>query len=199
MRDDLAVPVIGKAKEEYSKDFFWRAFRDIEMFLTRLLSKGPLRVSSLESDGPITSNSKYVVTDAPLDGGSYVRNSGTWVASPPSLPPLDYEYSNVTVNTGIADGEFRFNNSDQTAANVIWISKTLLNGLATGTLLSGIGSSTGIYIKDVSDDTKWQAYNSTGPASEGGTFVQMNTVHRQGGSPLTDGQPVTIAFMGALP
>ena len=56
MRDDLAALNIGTADPEYNKDFFWRSYRDIEMFMTRVLSKGPAQVSNLSADEIITDN-----------------------------------------------------------------------------------------------------------------------------------------------
>jgi hypothetical protein len=50
MRDDLAALNIGTAEPNYKKEFFWRSYRDIEMFMTRVLSKGPCRVSTLTAD-----------------------------------------------------------------------------------------------------------------------------------------------------
>ena len=50
MKDDITLANIGKAPREYDETFFWRAFRDIEMFVSKILSKGPITVSDLTAD-----------------------------------------------------------------------------------------------------------------------------------------------------
>jgi hypothetical protein len=50
MRDDLASINLGQAGLKYDNQFFYRSYRDMEMFMTRLLSKGPVEVSSLIAD-----------------------------------------------------------------------------------------------------------------------------------------------------
>lgn len=50
MRDDISSPNIGQAGKNYDSGFFYRSYRDIEIFISRLLSKGPAIVSTLTAD-----------------------------------------------------------------------------------------------------------------------------------------------------
>jgi hypothetical protein len=95
MRDDLAALNIGQAGKEYDNQFFYRSYRDIEMFMSRLLSKGPVVVSdvaadtatinkltvtgtvSLPSGGPLTTVIDLLVTGNASFGGTVVVTGAT--------------------------------------------------------------------------------------------------------------------------
>jgi len=50
MRDDLAPPNLGQCKRDFDAEFFWKTYRVIEQQWTRVLSKGPMSVSTLTAD-----------------------------------------------------------------------------------------------------------------------------------------------------
>src|SRR5262245_57543661 len=50
MRDDIGSDNLGQAPDEYDKSFFWQTYRKIEQWRTSLLSRGPIRVSSIDAD-----------------------------------------------------------------------------------------------------------------------------------------------------
>ncbi len=51
MRDDLSAPNLGQTDREYKAEFFWQSYRSIEQWMTRVLSKGPINVSTITADG----------------------------------------------------------------------------------------------------------------------------------------------------
>lgn len=55
MRDDLSAPNLGQADREHKAEFFWQSYRTIEQWMGRVLTKGPLNVSSLTADSIATS------------------------------------------------------------------------------------------------------------------------------------------------
>lgn len=98
MRDDFAPPNLGHVPKEYEQRYFETVLRSLEQFQTRLMSLGPIRVSSVTTDN-VNDTSKGVlwldgagtpegVVVAPVgsfysrtDGGAgttfYVKESGT--------------------------------------------------------------------------------------------------------------------------
>lgn len=69
MKDDLNLGNIGNAPKEYDNTFFWRAFRDLEMFISKLLSKGPITVSNLKTDS-------IEIDGVPFLPDDYVKDTG---------------------------------------------------------------------------------------------------------------------------
>lgn len=80
MRDDLGFPSLGKAGEDYDKNFFHRSYRLIEIFLNDMLAKGRLTVSTLTADA-ITIDGNTVPSriegTATFDPGSLADGAGT--------------------------------------------------------------------------------------------------------------------------
>lgn len=96
MRDDLAAPNIGQATKNYDQSFFYRSYRDIEMFITRFLSKGPITVSDVTADS-LTVNG-VAVTGGAADfdttlvaatGSTLGRTMPQWLAGAPIFEIID--------------------------------------------------------------------------------------------------------------